>query len=210
MRITKPHIVIEGIASVYNKKTFTNTSTTKIIFYSGTLHKRFGILNLIEAFKLIPYSNYSLQICGVGDSVDFIKKEEIKDSRIKYLGQLSRDRVLNLQRKSTVLINPRQNNEEFTKYSFPSKTLEYLSSGVPVIAYKLDGIPDEYDAYINYVKDNSIESLKDKILEICQLPDLEREDMGKKGMNFVLKTKNRINQTKKIVDMVNDIILKGE
>lgn len=210
LRITKPHIVIEGIASVYNKKTFTNTSTTKIIFYSGTLHKRFGILNLIEAFKLIPYSNYSLQICGVGDSVDFIKKEEIKDSRIKYLGQLSRDRVLNLQRKSTVLINPRQNNEEFTKYSFPSKTLEYLSSGVPVIAYKLDGIPDEYDAYINYVKDNSIESLKDKILEICQLPDLEREDMGKKGINFVLKTKNRINQTKKIVDMVNDIILKGE
>ena len=38
-------------------------------------------------------------------------------------------------------VNPRQNNEEFTKYSFPSKTMEYLASGVPVVAYKLDGIP---------------------------------------------------------------------
>lgn len=86
-------------------------------------------------------------------------------------------------------MNPRQNNEEFTKYSFPSKTMEYLSSGIPVVAYKLDGIPDEYDQYIQYVADDSIESLKKKLVEVCEMTREERQELGNIGRNFVLMKK---------------------
>ncbi|MBE6584946.1 MAG: glycosyltransferase, partial [Ruminococcaceae bacterium] len=35
-------------------------------------------------------------------------------------------------------------------YSFPSKTMEYMASGKPVVMYRLDGIPSEYDPYLFY------------------------------------------------------------
>lgn len=98
-------------------------------------------MNLIDAFQQIKDPNYELRICGVGDSEDAIKAAAQKDERIHFWGKLPREQVLEWQSKATVLVNPRQNNEEFTKYSFPSKTMEYLSSGVPLVAYKLDGIP---------------------------------------------------------------------
>mgnify|MGYP003303651866 CR=1 FL=1 len=44
-----------------------------------------------------------------------------------FTGKIDRSQVLALQRSATVLVNPRRNNEEYTKYSFPSKTMEYLA-----------------------------------------------------------------------------------
>ena len=110
-----------------------------------------------------------------------------------------------MQTEVTVLVNPRQNNEEFTKYSFPSKTMEYLSSGVPVVAYKLDGIPDEYDEYLNYVEDNSAEALANKLIEICEMTQEERNAIGSKGQKFVLENKNAIAQTKRIVEFIRGL-----
>ena len=106
------------------------------------------------------------------------------------------------------MVNPRQNNEEFTKYSFPSKTMEYLSSGIPVVAYKLDGIPDEYDQYIQYVADDSIESLKKKLVEVCEMTREERQELGNIGRNFVLMKKNSTIQVRKIREMI-DSVLRG-
>lgn len=112
---------------------------------------------------------------------------------------------MELQKQATVLVNPRQNNEEFSKYSFPSKTMEYLSSGVPVVAYKLDGMPDEYDSYIQYVEDNAIESLKEKLVEVCELSEEERQNLGSAGRAFVLTEKNSTVQVKKIVTLIKSI-----
>lgn len=113
-----------------------------------------------------------------------------------------------MAKKATVLVNPRQNNEEFTKYSFPSKTMEYLSSGIPVVAYKLDGIPDEYDQYIQYVADDSIESLKMKLVEVCEMTREERQELGNIGRNFVLTRKNSTIQVRKICEMIG-FVLRG-
>ena len=84
--------------------------------------------------------------------------------------------------------------------------MEYLSSGVPLVAYKLDGIPDEYDRYIQYVEDDSIESLKKKIVEVCEMPKKERDDMGVLGRAFVLTEKNSTAQTRKIVKLVEELL----
>lgn len=204
IQIKKPYCVVEGIATASNEFSKVNYNNTfKTIFYAGTLHKKFGILNLLEAFKLIDDQSYRLIICGVGDSEHKIREMAKKDFRITYCGQLPRNEVLKLQSQSTVLINPRQNNEEFTKYSFPSKNLEYLSSGVPFIAYKLDGIPEEYEDYILYVEDNEIETLKDKIVEVCSMEEYQRMLIGEKAKKFVNDKKNEICQTAKIINLIN-------
>lgn len=200
----KPYCVMEGIAPKVDSTLHSVEETEiKTVLYTGTLHKKFGVVHLLEAFEKITDENYRLVICGVGDSEKTIIDAAARDPRIIFKGKCSRDQVLELQKSATVLVNPRMNNEEFTKYSFPSKNLEYLSSGIPLIAYKLDGIPDEYDEYINYVEDDTPKSLADKIYSICELPVEQRSELGVRAQSYVSKNKNAIKQTQKIVDLLN-------
>lgn len=203
LKINKPYIVMEGIADdVSNLKPTRYDRKLKFVVYTGMLHKRFGIMDLVQAFMLIGNSNYRLILCGIGDAeADIIKSSKV-DSRIVFKGQVSREEVLKIQADATVLVNPRKNTELFTKYSFPSKTMEYLASGTPVVAYKLDGIPDEYDQFINYVPDNSIESLARILTEICEKPESWRKEMGSRAREFILRNKNCVVQTKKILDLI--------
>lgn len=203
MQLDKPFCVMEGISTAANEfSTPSYDNKVKTVFYAGMLHRKFGVLNLLEAFRRIPSADYRLILCGVGDGEEEIRAAASQDSRIDFRGRLPREEVLKRQSQATVLVNPRQNNEEFTKYSFPSKNLEYLSSGIPFIAYKLDGIPDEYDDYISYVPDDEIDTLTGKIMEICEKPAAEREQIGTRNREFVSSYKNEVVQTKKILSFM--------
>ncbi len=206
LEITSPHIVVEGIATTDETKVDETTADTmkneKYVLYSGTLNYKFGIGTLLEAFEKIEDKDLKLVICGFGEAEELIKEKQKADARIVYPGRVDRAEVLALQRKATVLVNPRQNNEEFTKYSFPSKNLEYLSSGVPLIAYKLDGIPHEYDDYICYPADDTADTLSQEIIKICSLPDEERKLMGKKAKDFVFENKNKVKQAQRIIEFI--------
>lgn len=201
-------VVIEGISSnIFDEiQAYPPDSEIKTIVYTGSLHERYGVLNLLEAFSNISNSNYRLLLCGDGDSREKIIERTKYDNRITYCGLLKRESALMLQLNATVLINPRQNNEIFTRYSFPSKILEYLSSGRPVITYKLDGIPDEYDSYIYYVKGQEILDLTNMIIEVCEKSAEELTEFGKEAKEFVLREKNSKVQAKKIIELCNEII----
>lgn len=204
MHLDKPYCVMEGIATTSEEFSNPNyDNETKTVFYGGTLHRRFGVLNLVEAFMQITSPEYRLILCGAGDCEREIAEAAQKDSRIKFYGQLPRSEVLKLQSSATVLVNPRQNNEEFTRYSFPSKNLEYLSSGIPTIAYKLDGIPEEYDSYFIYPADNSRDALVAVIEEVCLTSAEVRKRIGLAGRDFVLTNKNDVRQTKRILDLLD-------
>lgn len=198
-------VVIEGM--INNRcgrgKVETTKKNEKIIFYTGSLAKQYGLDDLLKAFSLIKNNEYRLWLCGQGDMVDEIKKAEKNDKRIKYYGYISKTEVKELEKKITVFINPRRNNGEYTKYSFPSKTMEYLLAGKPIIAYKLDGIPDEYDKYINYVYGDKVEDLKNTIINVCENKDNYYFDLAIEGKSFVENEKNNVKQTQKILDMIN-------
>lgn len=202
----REYTVVEGICdpdmfSALDVKQ--ETSKEKTILYTGTLHEKFGIMNLVEAFMQIESPDYRLVICGGGDSQARIEDAAKKDERIQFLGYQQKSRITELQGEATVLINPRQNNEEYTKYSFPSKTMEYMLSGKPVIMYKLDGIPEEYDEYLQYVESDSVEALKNKMVEICELSQNERDRIGERAKAFVSENKNRKKQTNKILELMD-------
>ena len=52
----------------------------------------------------------------------------------------------------------------------------------------------EYDDYILYVEDDDIASLTQKIVNVCELSDAEREAIGQKARLFVTEQKNEIVQ----------------
>lgn len=203
----RPYVVVEGAVKIENNNNeeenddFQSTDNMTVV-YTGTLNKKFGVVNLVEAFHNTSIKNTRLKICGRGDSEEIIKSYAAKDERIIFLGQLPNTEAVKLQKSATVLVNPRQNNEEFTKYSFPSKNMEYLLTGRPVIAYKLDGIPDEYDNYFYYVEDDSIDSFTRKIEEVLLMDEEARSEFGDRARFYVLNEKNNISASKKIIDMI--------
>lgn len=201
----KPYTVVEGIYNNHQPPLAEPTTDKKIIFYSGQLNPAYGMENLLEAFvNLYPdHPDYELWLCGNGRLVPKIKEMAEKCPGIQFYGYVSGERVRQLQAEATVLVNPRQNVGGLTRFSFPSKTMEYLASGRPVLGYRLDGIPREYDGYIQYVEDNSVQALELKLVEICSLSAEERKKIGEKSRQFILKNKNPKTQCTKIVSILN-------
>lgn len=199
----KPYLVMEGICTNEIQPVVTKNLDTKTIMYSGTLNYKFGIKNLLDAFELIKNENYRLLICGSGEAEQEIKERAKLDNRIDFKGYVDRDLIVKWQQEATLLVNPRPNAEEYVKYSFPSKTMEYLASGTPLVMYKLPGIPNDYDKYINYVEGDTVENLKNKIVEICEKSSEELQKMGIDGQHFVCTNKNNLVQSKRILDFIN-------
>lgn len=185
-----------------------NPDGHKVIFYAGSMRTEYGIPHLLRAFSLIDKPDYELWLAGGGSAVNMVKEYAARDNRIKYLGFIPPKEVYIREKNSTVLINPRTSELEFVKYSFPSKTMEGLASGKPYIAHKLPCDPPEYAGNIIYAENESDDALAAKIVEICELSDKKREEIGKKAKEFILTQKNPKVMCKKIIDMINEALIK--
>lgn len=203
------YVVIEGIANPGQEYQELNNDNKKIILYTGALKSVYGLDILLDAFMGIDDKDYELWICGTGDYQSEILRRSVIDPRIKYLGYHSKKVISELQSKATILVNPRQNIGEYTKYSFPSKIMEYLSTGRPVVAYRLDGIPDEYYKFIIYPDDNSVEKLRETITKVGNMPFENRLEIGCCGREFVLENKNPVVQCKKLLDLLETKLSKA-
>lgn len=201
----RPYMISEGICEIdttnYNNKIEKNSFT-----YTGTLDKEFGVLDLIRNFLAVAKDDWVLNIAGGGNAKKEVEDISCKDKRIHYCGILTNAETKELQRSSRVLINPRSSDEEFTKYSFPSKTMEYLKAGRPVIMHKLPGIPSEYDNYITYFENTSDEAIQKGLLTIMEKTDDELNEIGKKGKLFVEREKNSAIQGKRITDFLMSVL----
>lgn len=200
----KPYTVVEGIASEsYIYKNLPVDETKKRLIYSGAMQIKYGVNVLLDAIKEIDDEDAEFVFYGNGDGAEAVIKASETDSRIKWVKFLETERLHEEQQKATVLINPRQNNEDFTKYSFPSKNLEYMLSGRPTICYMLDGIPEEYKEYLVVPADNSAKALAEAIKSVFNKTREEQSEIGMKARNFVLENKNYLIQTQKIIDLLN-------
>lgn len=179
----------------------------KTILYTGSLSRRYGIMDLVDAFCRIEDNNYRLWICGGGDALEEIKQRQLQDSRIQYLGLLSKAEVRTLQKKATLLINPRHSADEYTKYSFPSKTMEYMASGTPTLMSHLASIPQEYEPHLFFFDDESVEGIKNRIIEVCEKTQAELDAFGKAAAEFILTEKNEKKQAAKIVELISNITI---
>jgi len=159
----RPYIVVEGITDKQQAAPNKREKHGKKVAYAGKLVEAFGAKRLIEAFELIEDPQASLHICGGGELKPYVEEMCKKDSRIHYHGVVSAEKANEILQQADVLVNPRQNDDEYTKYSFPSKNIEYLMTGNAVIAYMLDGMPEIYRKLFQIPKSNSTQDLAQAI-----------------------------------------------
>ena len=204
----RPYIVIEGIADDKMKNlenNIENKYSKKVCIYAGGLYEKYGVKCLIDAFIDLNRDDAELHLYGAGELEEYIKK--MQNEKIKFFGVVENEKIVDEELKATLLINPRFSNEEYTKYSFPSKNMEYMASGTPILTTKLPGIPEEYYPYIYTFEEESIEGFKEKLEKILKEDTITLFNKGKKAKQFVMTKKNNIIQAEKIIQLTNDKIL---
>jgi glycosyltransferase involved in cell wall biosynthesis len=197
----KPYLVLEGI--YFPKELPKVQKSKKTILYTGKLDHRFGINELLDSFSKINDEEAKLWICGDGNAKMLVENASLKDGRIKYFGVVNQEEVILFQQKATLLINPRQAVGEYTKFSFPSKTMEYLASGTPTVMYKLPGVPEEYYDHIICVESNSNDDLTKTLTNWLSKDQIELDQFGKTAKEFILKNKTSKIQALKVFSFIN-------
>lgn len=161
----KPYLISPFIADVHLYEGFVKNKNNKfLISYCGVLSTQYNIDLLLDAFSLIKNENVELLLAGKGDGVSLIKSASANDCRIKYLGELTRNEAIQLQLDSDVLVNPRLPENNYTSYSFPSKTISYLLSGNPLVCYTFSSFPDDIKKMVFEPKETNASSLAETIM----------------------------------------------
>ncbi|HAN21277.1 MAG: hypothetical protein A2Y15_02280 [Clostridiales bacterium GWF2_36_10] len=204
----KPYMIMEGLVDssflTVNNEKFENTQK-KICIYAGGLHEKYGIGKLVEAFILTDIKDSELHIYGNGNYQDKLQKICTEHSNIKYMGVQPNKTVVEDELSASLLINPRPSDEDFTKYSFPSKNMEYMVSGTPVLTTKLPGMPEDYYPFVCTFDDESVEGMNNALQKVLNTPAEELREKGRSAQQFVLENKNNIIQTRKIMEYVKNL-----
>lgn len=203
-----PYIVIEGLVDINmikRHKIPDMQNSTRICLYAGGIYRKYGIEQMVKGFINADIANCELHIFGDGDFADELKMYCMNYQNIKYFGVRSNEDVINAQLKATLLINPRPTNEEYVKYSFPSKNMEYLASGTPVLTTFLPGIPIEYFKYSYMIEEDTMEGICKALIYTLAQSNTELFQKGKIAREFVLTYKNNLIQSQKVVELINVI-----
>lgn len=202
----KPYVVIEGSVDIDEVYESIRKDNPKSIMYAGGVHEKFGILKLIEAFNKADIPNCELKVYGAGEAVQIVQKMERLNSKIKYMGVVPVEEIIKEEKKATLLVNPRPTNEAFTQYSFPSKTLEYMLSGTPLLTTKLPGIPKDYFDYIFTFESTEVSSMAITLSKILYYDAEKLREIGYEAYKYVKENKNNLIQAKKIISFLEENI----
>ncbi len=199
----KPYCVMEGLVSQEELAQCDKIPDRPVVLYTGTLNREFGIDRLIQAFTDERLRNAELWLCGGGDMESDIRAACQTQTNLRYFGFVSRQKALRMQQQATVLVNPRGSEGAYTRYSFPSKTLEYMRSGKPVVCHRLSGIPHEYAEYLCYASEETSAGLADAMHAVLSLSQQERQAIGARARAFALEKKNAAAQARRILAMMS-------
>ena len=202
-RRSRPYVVSEGHADVSMRdrtRAPRRNDGRRILLYAGGLETQYGLDALCSAFRRIRKTGEELHLYGSGGYAETLKTLSSEADGIFYHGVIPAAEVVERELEAELLVNPRSPEGEYTKYSFPSKTMEYMASGVPAVMCRLPGMPEEYGHYVYLFEDGSEEAIAKKLRELLELPAEELWEKGAAAKRFVMEEKNNVAQAKKILD----------
>lgn len=184
---SKPNLVVPGIISdewvaqatgldsVANAHPFTVT-------YAGGIDKSYGAGLLVGAAALLP--DVSFRICGRGAFYD--EALATSTANVVLPGFLGQEAVAAEIMGADLLINPRPSTQGFAVLSFPSKLLEYLATGRPVLTTPISSIPKELTGSFYYITEETDAGVAAAISAAAALPADERGAFGRAAQHQAL------------------------
>lgn len=201
----RPYVILEGHADISMQNCYRSLEQKRkprVCMYAGAISKLYGLDNLIRGFEKANLINTELHLFGYCDFEAELLEITKKNPRIHYGGLLLNSEIVEKEQSATLLVNPRPTYEEYVKYSFPSKTMEYMASGTPVLTTVLPGMPKAYYPYVYLLKDETADGIAEALKEVLSQSDEALFEKGRAAKEFILTTRNNVVQAGKILDML--------
>ncbi|MGH2317016.1 glycosyltransferase [Planococcus sp. SE5232] len=172
------------------------------VMFSGLLTEYNGIQNLIEAAKLVKNNKFILDIYGDGPLTDYVREASIKNPKINYMGRVSNSEIMKLQHTSSLLISTLDPEHPVAKVAFPSKIVEYLVSGTPVLSSKVNSLSSSYLKHMYVFNDMKPDNIAKEIDIILSKDKSDLIEISSNARKFILDNKNWEVQVDKIISAV--------
>lgn len=148
----------------------------------GTLHEVKGQTYLVEACRLLRERGIDFECKLIGDGPDRkalarqIARADL-EARVKFVGRRDRREVAELVRTADVLAAPSVPTSRGKREGIPVVLMEAMSSGVPVIASRISGIPELVEDGVTglLVPPGDAEGLARALARLHDDPALRRE-----------------------------------
>ena len=127
-----------------------------------------------------------------------------EDPRVRYGGMLLSSQIVEKELEATLLVNPRPTHEEYVKYSFPSKTMEYMATGTPVLTTVLPGMPEDYYPHVYFIREETPEGISQALRQVFDGGEQAMKEKGLGARRFVLENRNNVVQAQKIRNMLKE------
>lgn len=201
----RPYMIMEGLCAMQLPQQLPKAEK-QIILYAGSLWKELaGIEYLVEGFRRAAIPNTELHFYGTGELVPWLEEVSREDPAVRYMGCVTNEEIVRIQCQAALLVNPRPSGNDFCKYSFPSKTIEYMASATPVLMTRLPGVPKEYFEYVYAFEEETPEGARNALTEVFRHTPQEREAFGQKAREFVSTQKSCAAQCRRIFDFINSL-----
>ena len=201
----RPYIIMEGLCASQLPELYLG-KRRKVILYSGSLWKNdAGIEYLVQGFINAKLSEYELHLYGTGELVPWIEEISKEYPNVKYMGCVTNSEMVKIQSEVMLLVNPRPSKEEFCKYSFPSKTIEYMASGTPVLMTRLPGVPSEYFDYVYTIADETSEGMSKTLGIVLSKEEKDLKEFGACAREFVKEKKRKKRQSERVYEFVQQL-----
>lgn len=204
-----PYVVIEGQVDITMDSRFNDLERKNPAFvclYAGGLDRRYGVEILVRGFLQTTYAQAELHIYGRGDFEEDLLAVEKIDRRVKFFGNVPNEQVVENQLSAALLVNPRPTHEDFTRYSFPSKNMEYMSSGTPLLTTRLPGMPADYIPFVYLLEDETPTGIAAALENLFRTKREELHTKGREAKRFVLKHKNNTAQARRVLELVRTLV----
>lgn len=176
------YMVCEGIANAdlleLPLPSFDREREEKRFIYAGSLDAEYRVENLVKAFGMLDDPNARLEIYGKGSGEEEVKNACSESRNALYCGYRSNKEIISLMRKATFVVNPRPINLACAEYSCPSKTLEAMACGVPMLTTRLPGIPEKYLSNLLVIDGSSISEMARSLSKSLLLSQSEMARLG--------------------------------
>jgi glycosyltransferase involved in cell wall biosynthesis len=170
--------------------------------FAGALHPANGIEEMLGAMRRLPGPDLRLKIAGAGTLQNVVREAQARDPRVEYLGQISYEEVFQLYASADLLLSVRITKKIDTSYYFPSKTMECLASGVPVLTTCPGRVREDFGKVAYLLEDESAEGLARLIAEVAARPPHERRARGEAARRLVAAQRSWTAQARRIADFL--------
>jgi glycosyltransferase involved in cell wall biosynthesis len=177
-----------------------------VVVAAGSLDEANGVDVLLEAMSSLESPDVRVCIAGDGPLAPLVRQVAARDPRLTYCGYLSFDDVLSLYATADLLVNVRVTKSIQTRYFFPSKLIEYLASGVPVLTTRTGHVEEEFGDAALFLDDETPTGLASRLKEIMSMDRNELQTLGDSARARVLETKTWTAQGGKVAKYLKETV----